>query len=151
MVSPFGVSVGDFIASIELVRGIAQALKESTGSSSRFVGLIKELYGLQRALLQVNGLTVPPEREPELAAIKQAAAQCQGTIEAFLAKNKKFFTTLREGGSHNRLRDSLHKIEWQLFRKDDVEAFQVAISGHTASISLLLLPFLVCVSPFFSS
>lgn len=147
---PFGVGVGDFVASIELVRNIAQALKDSTGSSSHFVGLIKELYGLQRALLQVNSLTVAPERDLELAAIKQAAAQCQGTIEGFLTKNEKFFSTLREGGSHSRLRDSLHKIEWQLFRKDDVEAFQLAISGHTASISLLLLPFLVCVSPLFS-
>lgn len=137
------MSVGDVIVSIELVHDVAKALKDTTGSSSHFIRLITELHGLERALLEVKGLRVAPEREPELAAIKQTVSQCQRTIQEFLSKSEKFYGTLREGGSQNRWKDALHKVEWQIFRKDEVESFRLKIQAYTASISLLLSPFLV--------
>jgi hypothetical protein len=141
MAAPFGFSVGDFISAIQLVSDVVQALKDSAGSSSHFVELIRELYSLERALLEVKNLSVSSIQEPELAAIKQAGAQCLGTIEEFLKKNLKFFRTLREGGSSSKLRDALHKVEWQLFRKEDVQSFRIMIRGHTSAITMLLLTF----------
>ena len=56
MVTPFGFSVGDFVAGIELIRQLINALEDSAGSSSEYRDLIKELYSLERALLEVKHL-----------------------------------------------------------------------------------------------
>jgi hypothetical protein len=87
---PFGISVGDFIASIELIHDVLEALKESNGSAAQFQELIRELYSLERALLAVKALKTLPAQNSEIDAIKQAAAQCQVTVDTFLQKNKKF-------------------------------------------------------------
>jgi Fungal N-terminal domain of STAND proteins len=141
MASAFGFSVGDFVNAITLVTEVIGALKDSAGSSAQFVELMKELYGLEIALLYVKATAVQPDQEPQLAAIKQSAAQCQATIDHFLQKNKKFQRTLRSGGSKNPSRDVLHKIEWALFKAEEINEFRAKLRGHTSSINMLLISF----------
>lgn len=139
MVVPFGFAVGDFIAGIELVHDLIKALKESEGSSAEFIELMRELYSLERALLQVKALKLELAQESLLLPLEQAASQCQETIDQFLRKNKKFQSSLREGGSKNSWRGVLCKIQWRLYKKEDVSAFRAMLSGHTSSINMLLL------------
>ena len=138
MATPFGFSVGDFLATLELVHDVIEALKASGGSSAEFVELMNELYSLERALLQVKHLNVPSSMQPQLAAVRQAAALSQGSIDDFLQKIKKFQPTLRIGGSQHKWKDALHKIQWRLYKKDDVDALRATLRGHTLSIIMLL-------------
>jgi len=47
-------SVGDIIAVGQLARALAQALSEARGSAKQYQGLVKELQGFEKALLQVS-------------------------------------------------------------------------------------------------
>ena len=139
MVTPFGFSVGDFVAGIELIRQLINALEDSAGSSSKYRELIKELYSLERALLEVKHLELDASQYAQLVALRQAATQCQQTIDEFLIKVRKFQPAFRTGAAKSSWRDSLRKMEWALYKKEDVERFRAQLSGHTASINMLMM------------
>jgi len=135
----FGFSVGDFVDGIELVRQLINAFKSSAGSSKEYQDLINELYLLERSLLEVKHLQVNDALRPQKVAVEQAALQCQGTISQFLSKISKYQPSLRICGSGSSWRDGLRKIQWALYRKEDVQRFRAQIQGHTSSIMTLLL------------
>ena len=139
MVPPFGFSTGDFFSGISLVHEIIKALEDSAGSSSQYRGLIKELYALERALLEVKNLDLDQSEWAQQLALQQAATQCQETIDTFLRTVHKFQPALSNGASSSRLRDGLRKIQWALCKRDDVDKFRAQISGHIASINILLV------------
>lgn len=133
---PIGVSVGDFIACITLIKNIIDSLKDSQGSSAKYRGLINSLEGLEAALSKVKDLETSNLRERH--ALEEASRQCGYTLSAFLAKIEKYQPNLKVGGSGSRLKDSLRKIQWALYTKDDIAHFQAEIRGHVDSITLLL-------------
>ena len=139
MLPPFGFSVSDFVAGINLVRELIKALEDSAGSSAEYRDLIKELYSLERALLEVKHLELDDAQHSQGVALRQAATQCQQSIDGFLQKVRKFQPALRTGGSSSSWRDSLRKIEWALYKKEDVQKFRAQLSGHTTSIKILLM------------
>ena len=139
MLPPFGFSTGDFVSGINLVREILKALEDSAGSSSEYRGLIKELYALERVLLEVKHLDLEQSQCTQQIALRQAATQCQETIDLFLQTIRKFQPTLSNDVSSSRLRGSLRKIQWALCKRDDVDKFRAQISGHAASINILLM------------
>lgn len=136
---PFGVSVGDFISGINLIRELIKALEDSAGSSVEYRDLIRELYSLERALLEVKHLNLDESQHTQSVALRQAAVQCQQTIDEFLQKIRKFQPSSSTGGSKSPWRDGLRKIEWALYKKDDVQKFRAQLNGHTASINILLM------------
>ncbi|KAF2177841.1 hypothetical protein K469DRAFT_719313 [Zopfia rhizophila CBS 207.26] len=85
MVVPLGISVGDFIVGIKLIHDIAEAPKESSGSSSDYQDPTQELYSLERALISVKDLINPknPESLPydfaHVEALKQVVGSCRKT------------------------------------------------------------------------
>ena len=142
MLPPFGFSVSDFIAGINLVRELIKALEDTAGSSSDYRELIKELYSLERALIEVKHLDLDESQFNQEIALRQAAAQCQETIDSFLKTIRKYQPTLSNPSNSSSklgLRGGLRKIQWALCKKDDVEKFRAKISGHTAAISILLM------------
>ena len=139
MLPPFGFSVGDFVSGINLVRELIKALEDSAGSSAEYRDLIKELYSLERALIEVKHLDLDDTQHSQGIALQQAATQCQQTIDEFLQKIQKFRPAFRVGGSKSSWRDSLRKIEWALYKKEDVQRFRAQLNGHTASIKILLM------------
>lgn len=134
----FGFSAGDFIAAIDLVATVIDALRESGGSSSEYREVIRQLYSLEKALLQVKRLEVDPAQNAELIALQQAAAQCQRTIDDFMKKLQKYQPHLQAGGSNMKLKDKWMKIRWAVCKKEDVARFKADLVGHTESIQLLL-------------
>ncbi|KAF2093426.1 hypothetical protein NA57DRAFT_48297 [Rhizodiscina lignyota] len=135
----FGFSVGDFVDGIELVRQLINALKRGSGSSKEYQDLIHELFHLERSLLEVKHLQVCDSLRPQKIAIEQAAAQCQDTVSHFLDQISKYQPSLRATGSGSRWRDQLRKIQWTLYRKEDVQHFRAQIQGHTSSIMISLM------------
>ena len=51
---PFGVSVGDFVAGITLLKSLIDALDGTFGVKAEYRGLISELYCLERALVAIQ-------------------------------------------------------------------------------------------------
>lgn len=56
---PSGVSVGDFIACLELTKTVIECLEESQGSAAQYRGLVRSLRSLEAALIQVNKVRTP--------------------------------------------------------------------------------------------
>jgi hypothetical protein len=122
----FGFSAGDFIAALELVATVIDALRESGDASLEYREIVRQLYSLETA------------QNAELVALQQAAAQCQRTIDNFWKKVQNYQPHLRAGGSGSRVKDGWMKIKWAVCKKEDVAKFKADLVGHTESIQLLL-------------
>lgn len=143
----FGFSAGDFISGIGLIRQLIKALEDGAGSSKEYRDLIRELYSLERALLEVKHLNVRDELEAEKNAILQMASQFQESISQFCLKIAKYQPSLRACGSGSSLRDSFRKIQWALYKKEDVQLFRAQIGAHTSSIIMMLSTLQMLASP----
>jgi hypothetical protein len=138
MAVAFGFSCGDFIAAVELVTTVVNALGQSSEASEEYRELVRQLYSLETALLQVKGLLLDDTQHKELVALRQAASQCQQTIDSFWRKIQKYQPHLQSNGSNSRVKDSWMKVKWAICKKDDVTKFKADLMGHTESIQLLL-------------
>lgn len=148
MAVPFGFSFGDFVAGVGLVRDIIDALQTSSTSTTRYQGLISELFALERALLEVKKLRFDDERLPQdsrlavealISGLQRTAIECQGTIDKLLAKVKKYEGHLSSNGSGSKWKDALRKVQWALLTDKDLEESRAEIRGHSSSINMLLM------------
>jgi hypothetical protein len=138
MPGAFGFSVGDFISGISLIRDLIKSLEEGAGSGQEYRDLIRELYELERALLEIKHIRVPEALTCQKNALEQAACQCQETISDFLLKTGKYSRHLSSRGSGNVMGDALRKMQWVLCTKDDIKIFRAKIAGHKSSLLMLL-------------
>ncbi len=79
----FGFSTGDFIAAIDLVGRVIDALRSSGHAGSEYRELISQLLFLETALIQVKELEFEESQYAEAVSLRQAAAQCRRTIDGF--------------------------------------------------------------------
>jgi Fungal N-terminal domain of STAND proteins len=136
----FGFSAGDFIAALELVGTVIDALRDSGSASAEYRELLRVLYSLETVLIQVKRLEVHESQRAELISLRQAAAQCQQTIDDFLSKIKKYQPHLCSStmDSNFRMRTAWAKIKWAVCRRDDLATFKIDLIGHMESINILL-------------
>ena len=136
-------SVGDIISVCLLVKNLVDALGDSRGSSTEYQELVRELWVLERALLEVDMLSRTCDRTVELNALSEtarlAADQCRYSIQSFLDKVKEYGPSLRDGGSRNVLRDTSKKLRWRMSHKADLTWFRAEINAHSTSINMLLM------------
>ncbi|KAK3898325.1 hypothetical protein C8A05DRAFT_38090 [Staphylotrichum tortipilum] len=111
----FGFSAGDFIAGLDLVATVIDALRESGDASRQYRELVRELHSLETALLH-----------------------CQVTITDFWEKTQKYHPSLGKSGSSSTPKDHWRKLNWAVLKKDDIEKFKADLRGQTGSINLLL-------------
>ncbi|KAI9689283.1 MAG: hypothetical protein M1820_010167 [Bogoriella megaspora] len=137
MAVPFGVSVGDFIAFINTTAKIVNALKDSTGARQDYQGVARELESLELALVDAQNIrTDDPQTE---AALQGVISNCARTVQDFLGKTKKYDLSLGPStASRNKWKDSLRKIQWALYSKEDVRKFQMQLYAHAASLNILI-------------
>lgn len=133
----FGFSVGDFIAALDLIANVVDALRESGDASKRYRELVRQLDSLESVLLRVKRLELDESQHAEHVALQQAASQCQRTVDEFWKKIKKYQPTLGLARS-SRLKEGWMKVRWAVCKKEDVNAFKTDIAAHTESIQLLL-------------
>jgi len=138
----FGFSVGDFLAAIDLVGTVIDALRSSSEAGSEYRELINQLLSLETTLLQVQKLEFEESQYQEVIALKETAARCRQTINGFWDKARKYQPWLGRGSSSSmrkrKLREGWMKIRWAVCKKEDVAKFKTDLMGHTQSISLLL-------------
>lgn len=106
----FGFSVGDFLAGLELVGTVIDALRESGASGRNFRALINELSALETALFQVKRLDLDSKLQIELLALHQAAAQCQQSIDQ-LWKTIRPYQPHLGSGTGSRITDGWYKVK----------------------------------------
>jgi hypothetical protein len=138
MASAFGFSVGDIISGISLIRDLIKALEDGAGSGQEYRGLIGELYGLEKAILQVKQLDIPEPLQVQKKALDHAIRECQETISTFLSRISKYSKALSSPGSKNAVKSAFRKMQWSLSTKDDIIKFRAQITGHTSSLMILL-------------
>jgi hypothetical protein len=67
----FGFSAGDFIAAIELVRTVVDALRSSGNAGAEYRELVSQLLILESALIQVKRLEFEESQYSEVIALRQ--------------------------------------------------------------------------------
>jgi hypothetical protein len=135
----FGFSIGDFLAALNLVQTVIDALQSSGQASSAYRELVRELYTLEHTLSRVKELEFHKSQSTDRIALVQAASQCQLTIDDFWKGIQKYQPHLRTEGSGSRIKDVWMEIKWALCKVDDLAAFRAALQGHSSSIQILLL------------
>lgn len=135
---PFGVGIGDFIAGIGLLKEALGAFSDTKGARASFREVAQELSSLQSALENIRGVEYKTNQEYLYAPIIDAVNKCQHCVGRFLRQVSKFRDTLAvpgtPGWSISSLRNQLHKIEWALCKKSDIEQFRKEIQVHQAAI-----------------
>lgn len=136
-------SVGDIISLCIAIKDVVKALDESRGSSTQYQEIVRELWALDRVLLEVELLWRTCEESVELNALRVTSRrmvdQCRDSIEKFLKTIQHYGPSLRAGGSKNPLRDTARKLGWQMLRSEDIEKFRAEINAHCSAISMLLV------------
>ncbi len=134
----FGFSVGDFLAAIELVHNLALALSNNRGSGAKFKGLIQELYAIERVMIEIKTLQMPPGLESQIWMVQQATSQAQTAITKFLQQNDVYMRYLGQENSSKWWNKAFYKIKWAVCKSDDVEELRASLRGHTMAMGLVL-------------
>lgn len=131
---PFGVSFGDFVTGVALIKSLIDALDGTFGAKAEYRGLITELYCLERALVAIKEIEVR-ENSSEFDATQQAVRSCRECIDRFILKIASY-QTLTAGRPS--IRDQVRKITWSRCRKEDLHKFKEDLSVYISTINVLL-------------
>lgn len=136
-------SVGDIISISLIVKDLVKALDDCRGSASEYQALIRELWVLDRVLLEVELLTKMYEQTAELNALcvtaKNVADSCRRCIEIFQENIKKYDDSLGSAGTGKKIQDVSMKIRWRIAHSDDLERFRAEVNAHSSSLNMLLV------------
>ena len=135
-------SVGDIISVSLLIKDLVKCLDESRGSSAEYQAVIRELWSLDYALLEVELLLRSCKQSVELSGLSKSAnrcvEQCRECIRDFRDKMKKYQGALGGGGTGSLVRDTTAKVWWRVSIKDDLAKFRANITAQTSSLNILL-------------
>ncbi|KAH8592186.1 hypothetical protein B0O99DRAFT_689964 [Bisporella sp. PMI_857] len=133
-------SVGDIVAVCLIIKDLVDALDKSRGSSAEYQQIIRELWTLDRVLLQVIQLSESYRDCIEFhvlgITVVQAVENCRRSMNDFLGKVRKYERSLRDQGSGNFLKDSARKLQWQVFKREEMEKFRFEIMSQSSFINI---------------
>lgn len=135
MVLPFGVSIGDFVCTIGLIRDVVGALADSQGSASEYQDLAKSLDASKAAAARLKKVVC---EDAELARqLQRSTEQIDDMNERFESKIAKYQPSLSQRESSRKWLDALRKVQFRLI-KEDIRDFKINLLVH-ASIAYGLL------------
>ena len=135
----FGFSVSDFVAAVQLVGTVVDALSANSTDSSELHELYQQLRDLETTLRNIDQLDIDNSLHAEVIALKQSAAQCQSTIHNFLRETEPYQAhLLLPNGGQSSLQSKWKKVKWALCKKKHVVQFRTNLLVHTQSIQLTL-------------
>jgi hypothetical protein len=135
--------VGDIISVSLLVKDLLLALDSSRGSSAEYQAVVRDLYFLDTALLQVEQLFQSRPATTDLQNVRDKAqetvSKCKASVAAFTAKVKDYGGSLATGGSGNSVKDAARKLRWRASHKqEEIARFRVEIATFVQTINMLL-------------
>ena len=86
VVAPFGFSVGDFLAAIDLVGKAAKALKETSGATRQFQQASVDLIALDNVLTRVQRLKPTSNNIDIVQTIHLCAHSCHLPLKHFIGE-----------------------------------------------------------------
>jgi len=124
----FGFSVGDFITVGNAFFTLYAALKDSTGSAADFQSLMLIRGSLGTALAEVQArmqsATPIPLPQSLVNAVTVHLDHCSRLLKRFDEITQKYAVSLAPGGSTNKGRDALRKIQWGRTKDETEELFR---------------------------
>jgi hypothetical protein len=145
-------SVGDIICVCLLVKDLVDALDKARGSKAEYQSLIKELWILDRSLLEIDLLArthgdgVTPELEALCKTAMKAVDRCRELVRAFSTRIRKYQQSLGENEKPGLVKATGMKVRWCIGEKDAVDRFRVEIAATSGSLQMLLATASVWVS-----
>jgi hypothetical protein len=138
-------AVGDIISVCLLVKDLVEVLDKARGSKAEYQAAIRELWILDRALLEIDlfnrqyGDGSTPELRGLCETAKQAVTKCRGLVTTFLGRIRRYQNSFDEGQKSNLLKETAMAVRWRVVEKDTLEQFRVEIAGASSSLQMLLV------------
>lgn len=134
-------SVGDIISISLLIKDLVKSLDDSRGSSAEYQAVIRELWSLDHALLEVEVLFRSCDQSVELNALaqtaKKSAEHCQKCITEFREQTKKYQKCLGDC-SGSLVKKAAFKVRWQVSEKQKLAEFRAEVNARCLSLNILL-------------
>ncbi|TVY38143.1 hypothetical protein LSUB1_G002853 [Lachnellula subtilissima] len=134
----FGWSVGDLVASLQLVVKIAGALKETGGAKSDYQESIEFLFGLETTLQNLRSVAPILVNQSQESAVQLEAQKIVKPLSICLAKIQKFDGALGLESKRNPWRTAPRKVQWAIFVSKEVKKLRDRISVPMFSLNILL-------------
>jgi hypothetical protein len=141
--APFGFSVGDFIAAIELTHKAAKALRNTSGASGQYQQALLDLELIGSVLRRVQGLAPASASQELIRAIQLCGLACHVPLEHFLQKIKKLephldFDRTSSSADFLNIKKSTNKLRWAIVLEQDVAKLKASIGPVIEIINTLL-------------
>jgi len=134
----FGFSVGDFVATIELISTVIKALRTTHGASSKYIQILNQLENLRGLLDQLRALEPSQDDAEFVNAVRAAAFAAQYPLNGFLEKLQKYDPALNPTHRTKLAGRAVRAVKWGVLVEDEVDKLRACLSGHVLSISLLM-------------
>jgi hypothetical protein len=141
--APFGFSVGDFIAAIELTHKAVKALRNTSGASGQYQQALLDLELIGSVLRRVQGLAPVSASQELIRAIQLCGLACQVPLEHFLQKIKKLepyldFDRTSSSADFFNIKRGTNKLRWAIVLEQDVAKLKASIGSGIEIINTLL-------------
>jgi hypothetical protein len=110
----FGFSVGDFIAGIEVIAKVVNALKDTAGSSADYQLNRTANLQLQEYLERLQKISPPYNSTIQFDHIHRQAQECEEILRSFLSETSKFGGALGPSAAKGWHHGSARKAQWAL-------------------------------------
>jgi hypothetical protein len=140
---PFGFSVGDFVASIELIHKAAKALRSTSGATGHYQQTLLDLELIESVLRRVQGLSPTSASQETIQKIQLCGRACHVPLDHFLQKAKKIepylnFSKTSSAPDFLHIRKGGHKLRWAILLEEDVAKLKASIGPNIEIINTLL-------------
>lgn len=140
---PFGFSVGDFVACIELIQKAAKALRSTSGATGHYQQTLLDLELIESVLRRVQGLSPTSASQETIQKIQLCGRACHVPLDHFLMKAKKIepylnFSKTSSAPDFLHIRKGGHKLRWAIFLEEDVTKLKASIGPNIEIINTLL-------------
>ncbi|GAB7329339.1 hypothetical protein MBLNU13_g01135t2 [Cladosporium sp. NU13] len=138
---PFGFSVGDFVAGVELVHKAAKALRSVSGATEQYQQTLLDLSLIESVLRRVQVLT--PASDETIRTVQLCSLACHVPLDRFLNKIRKLERQLNfelhpHATSILGIKKGSHKLQWAIILEQDVAKLKASISPSIDIINTLL-------------
>ena len=140
---PFGFSVGDFVASIQLIHKAAKALRSTSGATEQYQQALLDLELIETVLRRVQGLSPASASHETIQAIQLCALACHAPLAHFLQKVRELEPHLNFSGKSSpanflHIKKGGHKLRWAILLEQDVAKLKASIGPGIEIINTLL-------------
>ena len=136
---------GDFVALVQILSEVVQALRDVGGSSSQYLGFMHDISDFHTLLEDVSELRpcdIPSHIHEHLRNCVLRAAE---TARAFQGRITPYHASLRLGGTGRQLSDAYRKVKWNFLMRSKVKEFivqmsrsRIAILGHLMTANMFV-------------